>query len=194
MYWVYIIWELVKEFKHFLLEVIPLAIIAYYLHRAKSQLSETVQDLGEKIETLKQQVNATQEMAEAALARPTNGTNNGSAENWEAVRRIWQKTRNRIELAIEDISRKNTREKYSRFTRYRYSGIVKALERDRVIDQKLSILLQSMELQFLGLRRQPSTTSAVDVQKFVDWDHNIGTSLPIAEEDVAKVVDTVGNS
>jgi hypothetical protein len=187
MAWLWYVWDNFGQqiflSRHFFTEVLPLALIAWFLYLQKKGLKELVGDLERKIDTLRKTTEAGQEnQTEALAALATLGTGGDSIANWSKVSEQWQSAKNRVELAIELIKRKNTREKYSRFTRHRYAQIVRALQNDSVINEKTSLILQNMELRFLTLRGKPRETTASDAAQFVTWISEIGSTLPGAED------------
>lgn len=135
--------------------------------------------LGEKVDTLSAITRAVRDEAEAQLpkemalepaktasprseATPTDTYSN----HWEEVRIAWRNLRDRLELAIEGISRSSVRGKYSRMPRVSYRNVIKALEEDGVLSAAPANKLLALDTQFSRLKFRPSTTTAEDAKQF----------------------------
>ena len=70
--------------------------------------------------------------------------------NRDRVNRIWGQLKERIDLRIQDIPRKNVRAKYSHMGRRSYRGVINALEEDGILSSKLADDLRELRSQVLG--------------------------------------------
>jgi hypothetical protein len=126
--------------------------------------------LGQGVDTLSEIVKAARDLSETALAQPSNGgasqfpagAGSGDAidpNGWETIRRIWRDTRDRIELAIEEVPRRS-RGKYSRIRRYNYLDVIDALRKDGVLGPAVANKLQGMDTRFNTLKFQAEVNQA----------------------------------
>ena len=83
-----------------------------------------LKELQYKIATLGQQVAAIQDESPVATTpsgSPDLGKETGSRKNWEEIRSEWRNVRDRLELIIECIPHRGTRNKYTKIDRFRYA-------------------------------------------------------------------------
>jgi hypothetical protein len=153
-----------------LIVLIGLFVVARRLRQERIKLSE-------RVDTLGQIVRATRDQAEAALAQPQTAQSRSdvagapmqdaaSPANWETVRDIWRNARDRIELAIEGITRSRVRAKYSKLPRYTYRDVVNALETDGVIARAVSDKLRGMDTAFNTYKFRPKSVTSAEVAAF----------------------------
>jgi hypothetical protein len=139
----------------------------------------TIENFGVRLETLRLLVDALQQSPERNLAKlDFSQSDDNSGENWERVRSIWHQTRERIELAIEEIKAKARGERYSKFDRYSYANVVAQLQLDGIVTGAAYTALVRMNTEFNRLRRKPGMTTAGDAANFVGWLRVVNGSLP----------------
>jgi hypothetical protein len=177
--WLYLIWNIAGQLWDALPQGLPvlvgLGLVWWALRRENNKL-------GDRIDTLRQLVNAQadRDEEEAALDKMASAPQpkslpNGMApavasnpiDNWQAVRTSWRIVRDRIELLIEDIASTRLRGKLSKMRRNRYRDIVTLLEQRGKLGAHTADTLRKMDLFFNQARFKPQGVSDVDVAKFV---------------------------
>jgi hypothetical protein len=164
------------------------------------QLRQERIKLGERVDTLVQLVKAARDEAEAALAQPQSVTEPRGATpaqednlaNWKAVQSIWRSARDRLELAIEGISRSNVRGKYGKLPRYTYRRVINALEADGVISPTVSNKLRTMDTRFNTLKFRPKSVTNADVVEFVELFELPNAKLPRLPEEPSAAESAAG--
>ena len=154
--------------------------------------------LSERIETLRQIVTAVRDQSEEALAQPSsngavtatpNGANQTPAtlpgsgiESWERVRALWRDARDRMELAIENISRSSVRGKYGKLPRYRYEEVIVHLRRDGILTDRERNELLRMDASFSRYKFKPKAITPEEALSFEESYHMGTKSLPLLPE------------
>ena len=172
-----ILWEIWKQFGD-LITLAALALIWIGIKRERKRLHVLLDKLPEKVDTLGQHVKAAQDAIEKGSPGSTIAAGDANIQNWEEIRSTWRNIRERLELAIEQIRRKSTREKYGRFDRYSYSKVIKTLSDDQEITDTIAADLLKMNAKFLSLRRRTSATSQNDLQEFKNCFARVDRALP----------------
>ena len=158
------------------------------------QLRQERIKFSERVDTLGQIVRATRDETEAALLQPSADTSSTPAgatadtqddplRNWEAIRSIWREARDRLELAIEGISRSRVRGKYSKLDRYSYRDVINALEKDGVIAPTVSNDLRAMDIKFNTLKFRPQSITSAQAAAFKQLFELPDARLPKLPED-----------
>ncbi len=155
--------------------------ISRRLKSERRKLKLLVEGVGERVETFGQFAKAARDAAEAATS-PEQGANSigdsSGLANWDALRSEWQDMRDRIELAIERISHKTVRGKYSKINRYSYRDVIVSLHEDGEISSSVETALLNMNVLFLGLRARPAKTTSADLAQMRAWVKAVNGALP----------------
>lgn len=168
---------------HSIESVVVLIGLAWVSHRIKAErakFSAIVELLTDRVETFGQFAKAARDAAEqapAVAAGDAAQTSNG-VSNWDAVRAEWLEIRDRIELAIEGISHKSVRGKYSKINRYSYRDVIVTLGEDDVISRQVETALLNMNQRYLALRPRPANTTQADVEAFRQWVRQVNGAIP----------------
>ena len=168
-----------KDFVQAIVLVAGMSAILFAMRRERRKISFLIVDLTERVDTMSQLARAARAEFETAMARPVSGqVANGGASNWENVQTIWRETRDRIELAIENILDRRVKPKYGKIPRYNYNDVIITLRDDRLISEKVYGALTSMNSMFQRLKLRPSAVTAAEVELFQRLLKDVNGGLP----------------
>jgi len=168
-------WHAVESFALFL----GMAAVLWLLRRERVKISGLIEDLGSRVEIMSQLAKAARDEFETAAARQVGPVSAAGASNWETVQTIWRETRDRIELAVEQIADKRIKPKYGKIPRYNYNDVIITLREDGVIrTDKAFTALVSMNGMFQKLKLRPTGVSPSEAAQFKKLLADVNGALP----------------
>lgn len=156
-----------------------MTLVVFLLRRERRKISGLILDLRERVDTMSQLAKAARADFETAMARPAGPLSANSISNWETVQTIWRETRDRIELAIEQITDRRIKPKYGKIARYNYNDIIITMRDDGVLaSPKAFTALIAMNGLFQRLKLRPNAVTPQEVEQFTQHLKDINGALP----------------